>query len=102
MHKRFAPILDFPTVTKGIGHACTFSKLFHSNATKNVDDLLLPIIILTVLMTKISYTRSCYATDSPAELGEIICEVGALTLITLSIIFNSVREALDSTQPIQS
>lgn len=71
-------------------HLTSADKLFHSNATEYVDDLLLPIIILNVLMTKISYTRSCYVTDSPAELGEIICEVGALTLITLSIIFNSV------------
>ncbi|CAB1451897.1 unnamed protein product [Pleuronectes platessa] len=41
-------------------------------------------------MTKISHTPSPYATVSPAEPGEIICEAGAPTLITPAIIFSSV------------
>lgn len=45
-------------------------------------NLKLPIIILNLLMTEISYAGSCYVTITPAELGEIISNISAPTLIT--------------------
>lgn len=60
----------------------TSADLFHSNAPEYLNNLLPPIIILNLLMTKISYTGSCYVTVSPAALGEIISNIRALTLIT--------------------
>lgn len=54
------------------------------------DDLLPPITALNALMTKISHTGSRYATVSLLlSLEKIICEAGALTLITPRITFGS-------------
>ncbi len=85
------PLFSFfyfhPSVESAV-HLTSTDKPVHSCSPEYLNDLLLPVIVLNRLMTKISYTGSCYATISHAELGEIISDVAALPLITQSIIFS--------------